>query len=316
MWVNPPLGAFSCIWNAIGMGRGDGQEKMKIYRLKELVSYEMEPPSFLLGNITNAIAEIESEKSITIFSSLYNYEISPPEFSFESIKNEVISKTPVLKINASWYKKYASVAAIFALLIASFFVFKSLKLQKEPIANIKKNDVPPATTILPAPPITDTLIAQSVKPIKSVAKKRKRNKIVDPSNDDADSFETGNLKSENIFYSQSFSIGTDTFTLKNNDVFATFASFDPDKAPSFLLSDDESALFIKVDDFTSISISPAMRKMLKKMYQTRRNGKLTLRARREKSKLEKWRTADSTMFDATLQIMPTDPVSLSEFLKK
>ncbi len=123
------------------------------------------------------------------------------------------------------------------------------------------------------------------------------------------------MRSENYFYTNSFFFGEEPFSMIDNDLFFTFASYNPNKVPSYFTDAGEATeIRLNIDDFTSIAISPTMRKMMLKMYEVRKNGKSTAKAKREKRKLIRWQKADTKRFDKNVNRNPLDPLDLAEFI--
>ncbi len=123
------------------------------------------------------------------------------------------------------------------------------------------------------------------------------------------------MRVENHFYSNSFLFDDESFSMIDNDLFFTFASYNPNRVPSYLtVAGEQTEIRLNIDDYTSIAISPAMRMMMMKMYEVKKNGRATVKAKREKRKLLRWQKADTKRFDKTVNRNPLDPLDLAEFI--
>ena len=65
-----------------------------------------------------------------------------------------------------------------------------------------------------------------------------------------------------------------------------------------------------------VTVSEKMNEIFKKMYSTKKNNKPTIKAKRLKAKLEKWKKYDEKHFDTNMQNNPVDVIDLSEFILK
>jgi hypothetical protein len=73
---------------------------------------------------------------------------------------------------------------------------------------------------------------------------------------------------------------------------------------------------ISIDRYSYINVSEKMNGLLQRMYETKKNGKPTGKARRTKKIMEKWKKADAEYFDRNLSKNPLDIIDLSEFILK
>jgi hypothetical protein len=104
------------------------------------------------------------------------------------------------------------------------------------------------------------------------------------------------------------------FTVVDDDILVTFASFSYTKVPAFLMNTQDEEVLIRADMYTSINVSKGMRKMMKKMYEVRRNGKPTHRARKQKRRLVSWQKDDAKHFDKDMTNNPLDIIDLADFI--
>ncbi len=122
-------------------------------------------------------------------------------------------------------------------------------------------------------------------------------------------------KPENYFRSHRVGAEGKEFTLVDDDLLVTLTGFHYDAIPGFITREDKD-ITIKVDEYASISISPEMHKMMKRMYCYRSPGLPTRKARKERERLEGWKKADEAFFDGQTGKNPLDPADLAEFLFK
>ncbi len=109
-------------------------------------------------------------------------------------------------------------------------------------------------------------------------------------------------------------INDEKIPVTDNDLLFTFASYLPGKAPAFLLDESKENIYIRVDSYSAIALTPEIRAMMKRMYEVRRNHKPTARARRERRKLERWKKEDQSHFDKKIDNNPVDPFDLGDFI--
>lgn len=300
----PPEAAFEKICDLLNQQADDVTGDS----LHVLNQYEIAPPADILLLIEQDIFE-RREDSLASFASLQSYEVAPPVNQFEKIveKAFVVNKknsvsTPALVV--SIFYRYRAVAAILLVALATWGVYSLLNKSavKEDAIVLEPGKKQPTVHTT-----DDTTAAVAV--------------IEDPVNKVTDKtypviYSAKVYKAENVFYSESVSVDEYSIPVIHNDLMATFTSFSPDKLPSFITDDKEESTAIKVDGYTSISVSSAMKAMFKKMYKTKRNGKPTRKARKQKAKLERWKKADSIQFDNTLGHNPLDPLDLADFIFK
>ena len=100
-----------------------------------------------------------------------------------------------------------------------------------------------------------------------------------------------------------------------NDYLLSFASFSPDKLPSFLQVEIPVETQITIDKYSYFNITDGMGAMMKKMYATKKDSITPTRsARRQKVKLEKWKVADSAYFNQNSNVNPLDPRDLGNLI--
>ncbi len=297
----------------------DENESLK-HSLKPLYAHAVMPPptAVSFGAIMNRIKQTDE---LNTFKPLKDFEVKPP-ISFarlmEIIRSLVSNKettTSAKVVSFGVFKKIAAAAAVLLLLVSGYFIFQknSTSTSEPTIANIN-----PTTTPIVTPKITP--LGDSTNPIQknNIAtldvignyKKTKNNVF-------GRGIKKGFLNNQNIAESlpmTDMSINGAVIPIIDNDYLTTFTSFDANNLPLFLQADNPVATSITVDQYTSITISEGMGAMMKKMYKTKKSGKPTRRARKQKEKLEKWKKVDADYFNQNSSSNPLDPMDLGNFI--
>ena len=114
----------------------------------------------------------------------------------------------------------------------------------------------------------------------------------------------------------SLALGLDgaRFALTDNSLLATFTGYHYPAMGNHLNNKHETSLHIRLDQYTSIILSPVMTATLRDLYATRPDGSPDRKARKTREKLEKWAGEDKKQFDLRYNVNPLDPVDLAEFL--
>lgn len=313
--------------------------------LPDLKDHEVQPPSFLLDNIMQKIEEDADAGFKKLFAPLSSHSISPrqdllashiepqikslsthplkalkdhhiaPPVQFEKMltgAKEAPQKAKVFRLG-EYSRKIAAAAAVIILGGGAYFIYQNKQGStvdsgtNNPVAvntaPAGSNTTPPATIVVPAP-ATNPVIAPkgNSTAIASAQPARSRK-----GPEEKTAFSTGKP-------APAFSIDGSRFAIKDNDYLATFASFTEENMPAFLRADKPVATAITVDKYTSVNISEGMAAILKKTYKTRKNGKPTRRARKQKEKIEKWKKADADYFNQNSTNNPLDPMDLGDFI--
>jgi hypothetical protein len=309
--------------------------------LPDLKDHEVQPPSFLLDNIMQKIEEEEDTAFKKLFAQLRNHSISPtsdlfkeaiepeiqllkanplkalkdysiaPPVQFEKMLSGAKETTKAKVISFAGYsRRIAAAVAVIILGGAAYFIYQNT--QNSPL----QNNNPVAVNVAPAnnkstePAVAAPQLNPAITPITpqtgntTIASVNSFGQFNKP---EAPSSATGS-------FAPTFSIDGNKFAVKDNDYLATFASFTEESAPAFLRAEKPVATAITVDKYTSISISEGMAAILKKTYKTRKNGKPTRRARKQKEKIEKWKQADADYFNQNSTNNPLDPMDLGDFI--
>jgi hypothetical protein len=314
--------------------------------LPDLKDHEVQPPSFLLDKIRQKIGEEEDAAFRKVFAPLAGHSISPKNDLFnERIAPEILlidknrgtlkslrdhQVTPPVQFEemlatakrnsqtakvfklGDYSRRIAAAVAVIILGAASYFIYQNTQHNK--VLNGTENTVA-VNDNGPTNKSADTLPGTQ-QPSNGLVKK----------NDEAAVASNGlprnphKAKSElsTPFYTgrTGTRIGIDgsQFIVKDNDYLGTFASFTETSMPPFLRADKPVATTVTVDKYTFITISEGMAAILKKTYKTRRNGKPTRRARKQKEKIEKWKKADTDYFNQNSTNNPLDPMDLGDFI--
>lgn len=291
--VPPPPAVFHNLMNRLQADRAEEAQWLGAWQgLQEL---EIQPPSFLSVAITKAIVEKP------LLAALQDMAITPPAGAFNRILRQIAAEsktqappTPIRKL----FYRFRAIAAVLLLVIAGWGIYRFA-------------DHPPAAPSAKTAPQTaarqsssnDTVQQQPATPYKP---DMARYEVYD------------NVKTQNYFKNNRFTVEGTGMSLVEHDFMVTFASYRYDELPSFLAGDEEesSEMKIRLDQYSYFTISKEMMKSLKRMYQRKGKGTPTRKARKEKAKLEQWKKADESHFDYRRFHNPLDPIDLAEFIFK
>lgn len=293
---------------------------------KRLAEYEVEPPAAVWPRIlqsfdtgVNADADIlcgnlARIQSITVQAPLGSYEFiidsvldpiglsrlqyfetKPPDFILNRIFEDFESKkgnTSTRKVKKLADYKLHAAAVLILLFISGWLIYKSVLNNGQPIT-----PAPVAKDNLPVIPILKDTSAKLV----LIDKKGKIKKSLPVSH----------------FSQATIMIGEDKFNINiaDNDILTSFASFTYNTVPSFIEKEKKDKSFsIRIDQYAAITVSEPMSEMMRNMNTFRKNGKPTVKAKRERKRLEKWKKTDEKKFDKKIENNPIDPIDLGEFL--
>ncbi|NOU38890.1 MAG: hypothetical protein HOO89_09265 [Ferruginibacter sp.] len=290
--------------------------------ITQLRDFEVNPPN-AFESFNTIMNRIKVEDELNSFAKLKNHTVNSP-ISFAVIMQKIrllisttdtSSKSNVISITS--FKRIAAAAAILLAILSSYFIYNNIS--KKNNSDIAIAPSAPTNT-KPAKPFTnveDSTISQKntvstnlnntdFAYLKTTKKYFSKNKnLLTIANE--------NTIEESIPMKE-FKINGASFSILDNDYLATFTSFDPNNLPPFLAAETPVATSITVDDYTDITISESMGAMMKKMYKTKKSGKPTRRARKQKEKLEKWKKADAEYFNQNSTANPLDPIDLGNFI--
>ncbi len=318
--IAPPAFLFDNIKNKIE------EENTSLSKtLKSLFDHTVMPPIEAIS-FTNLLTRIKSSDELNSFKPLRNFEVAPP-FSFtklmEIIKGLVTNsatKTPAIVIPFSAnFKRIAAAAAILFMCFVGYLTYQKSATNAQQNGDNNASIAATSSTNSPAvtPPFDDSVSKQNISPqFAFIGKNRFTQKNNNGSNSDG---------IRKMFFGASstiaapaapteFLINGSKFDIVDNDYLATFASFNESNLPAFLQVDNPVATQITIDDYASITITEGMGAMMKKMYKTKKSGKPTRRARKQREKLEKWKRADSAFFNPNVNLNPLDPIDLGNFI--
>ena len=273
------------------------------------------PPSFLFDAI---MADINNKKlsQSTGLDHLIEFKMPPPAFLFGNIQNEFAlksNKIPVAPVvNMAGFRRYGmSAAASILLCLMAGLIYKQFSVVTaegnlsdiavvQPIANNTRNnafvDNDTSTAINPNNKTLKNTARLNVKAVKPAIIKINTKTIV-----------TGELLSE-----KNVSFNGTSLPFIDNDFFATFASFNYVTTDILKNIPEGKDLVVRLNNYSAITISSKMQDMMKKMYKTKRNGKIPSSAKKLQKKLVDWKSYDNKSFDENLQKNPLDAIDLLE----
>jgi hypothetical protein len=264
-------------------------------QLEQLQELEIIPPP--------SIYTIIEQRAITAYqlSFLKNYQLAPPANAYASILEKIEAEKNLKRIGGGaivrTLYRFRAAIAIILLVGTGWFTYRLATSPVQPVIETVTN------TTKPAEIIKDTVQNKDFNEInKSIA--------ATPVKKALHKKQEAEVKEEQV----DMSVDEYKFSVKNNDLMAAFASFEYQHLPPFLTGPEDKAFTIRVDQYAAISVSQPMSKMIRKMNQYRRNGKLKARARKTRERLEKWKAADAGQFDKSLIKNPLDPLDLAEFI--
>jgi hypothetical protein len=317
--IAPPAFLFDNIKNKIEEDNNSFTKK-----LKPLFNHAVMPATDAIsfGGIMN---RIKSTDELNSFKPLRNFEVAPP-FSFAKLM-EIIkglgtnssakNAAKVISFSNS-FKRIAAAAAILIMCFVGYVTYQKSASNLQQNGGYNAPIAATTTTNTPAlsPPIADSVTKHNTSPQFAIngsngftkknnySSKEGKRKIV-----------LGALPTIAAPAAPTeLLINGSKFTIVDNDYLATFASFNESNLPAFLQADNPVATQITIDDYASITITEGMGAMMKKMYKTRKSGKPTRRARKQREKLEKWKRADSAFFNPNVNLNPLDPIDLGNFI--
>jgi hypothetical protein len=269
----------------------------KVSHLEQLQELEIIPPP--------SIYTVIEQRALTAFqlSFLKNYQVAPPANAFNSILEKIEAERNLKRIGGGavvrTFFRYRAAVAIILIAGIGLFTYRLATSPVKPVIETVTNNTKPTETI------KDTTQNNGANDInKSIA--------IAPAKKAIHKKQVVEAKDEQI----DMSVDEYKFPVKNNDLLAAFASFDYQHLPPFISGPEDKPFTVRVDQYAAITVSQPMSKMIRRMNQYRRNGKLKVRARKTRERLEKWKAADGEQFDKSLIKNPLDPLDLAEFIFK
>lgn len=309
--------------------------------LKKLQNHEVKPPAMLFDAVKQRIATVNDMALDTKLKDLSNFIQAPPANLEFVIKAHLANKKLIFikgDVNAVVKPVIAKPSLLQTAIVKKFSV-KSSDKKVITMSNFKKYAVPVAACLLFA---FSTLIYNINPPAAGVYNDdsfvinlpdNKENTV--PNNllavvDNSKKIikEKKLLKVKNIVKTAekesmvSNELLTETMLVVNgielkfidNDFFATFTSFNT-VTTDFLNNIPEGKdQTVRLNNYSSIVITAKMQAMMKKMYKTKRNGKIPNSAKKLQKKLLDWKQSDNKYFDSKTKNNPLDPIDLFDFI--
>ena len=301
-----------------------------------LYSHSAMPASISFEQI---MLKIKATEPTNVLQQLKNHEVESP-ISFAKIMERLralgyfgAANTPakVISFNNT-FKKLAAAAAILLFMVSSYFVYNKFNDSKIEEGNFASTTPPstPSTNAVTVPIITpnvDTVLQKKDAAITTrnelvVSKSKKENNYTYNKEIGKDNVRA--IKYSNTYTTKTVTpkqktilINGEKFPIYENDYLLTFASFSPNNLPSFLQVETPVETQITIDKYSYFNITDGMGAMMKKMYATKKDSITPTRsARRQKTKLEKWKIADSAYFNQNSNLNPLDPRDLGNLILK
>lgn len=310
--------------------------------LKKLQNHEVKPPAMLFDAVKQRIATVNDAALDTKLKGLSNFTKAPPanlEFVIKahlankklifikanvdavlqpiapkpsSVQNTVIKMLSVKSsdkkvITMSNFKKYAVPVAASLL-----FAFSTLIYNIDPPAAGVHND---DSFVINMPDNKESAVPDNnlLAVVDNPKKTIKEIKVLKVKNivkvADKESMVSNELLAETMLVVNGIEL-----KFVDNDFFATFASFNT-VTTDFLNNIPEGKdQTVRLNNYSSIVITAKMQAMMKKMYKTKRNGKIPNSAKKLQKKLLDWKQSDNKYFDSKSKNNPLDPIDLFDFL--
>ena len=296
--AEPPAEVSLRIFNSLEAYFKKKDDTISTAQLEQLQELEIIPPPSIYTAIEH--------RAITAFqlSFLKNYQVAPPGWAYNSISEKIQTGKKLKKIGGRAIVKtiYRYRAAIGIILIAGigWFTWQLATSPVKPVAeaaanNTKRDEMKNDSTSNKANEINDNRNV-TVAPVKNI--NEEQTKVT--------------VQGERIM----MSVDEYKFPVMNDDLMAAFISFDYRHLPPFISNSKQKGFTVQTDQYAAISVSEPMSKMIRRMNLYRRNGKLKVRAKKTRARLEKWKKADIEQFDKSLIKNPLDPLDLAEFIFK
>ena len=309
--VQPPDMLFQAIRQRIEESKAEAAEELASV-FKKLADKETAPPLFLQSAILKAI---EDKKFLqeTGLDQLIDHEIQPPAHLFENIQKQIkavgkkSNKAVVININS--FKQFRMpVAASLLLCLMAGLIFKKFNF----VGSHQNSENFYTTETAINTPDTSLNTLNKIEADKGLPKDktavalRTKTKTLAPVNNEGNSSE--------LLAEKALNIGGMNIPFVDNDFFATFTSFNYVTTDIFKNVPEGQDLVVRLNNYSAISISSKMQAMMKKMYKTKRNGKIPNSAKKLQKKLLGWKVDDNKAFDSDEKKSPLDTIDLLDFL--
>jgi len=281
--------------------------------LKNLTDIKVAPPSF----IYNAVLENILDKKFGTNSGLFylkDFTSAPPIYLVENIFKQIQSKNKrniffrIININVNRKFILQIAASLLLCLLATLCIHFGFHNVSSDKARTFDNADAPVTHAVIADSALKVIPPQPKSEIKIIAlhfiKKNKKRAIAKPI-----MFDGTELLKET-----SFIVNGVNMVFVDNDFFATFTSFN-NVTTDFLNNVPEGKdVTVTLNNFSAISISSKMQEMMKKMYKTKKNGRIPNSAKKLQKKLLDWKVDDTKTFDLDFKKNPVDALDLLDYL--
>ncbi len=250
-----------------------------------LSQHEENPPENLFNKIVGGIRMENAENLDNQLQSLKDFSIIPPVNLYEQIRKKTTSKENAVVF---FLTKYRAVAAIFIIgLITIIAIYQFQPNNKTPDEIVSKE-------IIPVIPTIDSAITKPGKNNylvnKPENKKDKRNKIT--------------LYKPTPGIQEISFIDNDLITSLTECSNCNFAAFFSGK----------KKIVVTINPYSSITVTEKMGSFMKSLYSTNRRNKPTVKAKKARKTLQKWKKADVDYFDSSTIKSSLDPLDLTEYI--
>jgi hypothetical protein len=251
-----------------------------------LSQHEEKPPEELYSKILSEISMSSAKDWDSELKSLKDFSIAPPAALFEHIKNNTMSKE---KGMVFYFRKYRAAAAIFILGLITAATLYQLR-SKDQTANtiVLKKDIP---AILPAD--------------SAISKTGNNNPLVHT---------TANKKNHPYKLPQSRKTKPETLEMSfiDNDLLTSLTECTHCNFASFFTG--KKKLVLTIGPYSSVTVTKKMGDFMKTLYSTNRRNKPTVKAKRARKTLAKWKKTDADHFDSSKEKLALDPLDLTEYI--
>lgn len=275
--------------------------------LKRLTEYEVAPPDFLSQKIFAGIQQAgQAETRLDAeLKKIAGFALTPPQ----ELYGKIVRKLGLERSRAKVLAMPAWAMAAAAAVIIAFGIWYGLSSREQetpaytsapaPTAPVpQSNPTAPADAPVAAAPLTPSSKPGNVPAGKNSKLPARTAAAATPAEEVA----------------QTVLLDGTNYRIKDREYFVYLTSFNYKEVPSVFRQNAAEKVLLYTDNSTAISLSPAMVKMMKKLYTTRTGGRPTRRAEKLKKRLNKWKEADEVFFDRNLDKNPMNPVDLGSFL--
>ena len=310
--VQPPAMLYDAIIKRVEYAKEVDNVNIAITHVKD---FNPLPPSFLFDAIMADINNKKLSQSAGL-DHLIEFKMPVPTFLFGNIQKEFAlksNKVPLSPVvNMAGFRRYGmSAAASILLCFMAGLIYKQFSIATpddntsniavvQPLTNSGYNNDPVVND-------TTTAINPNNETIKNTARLNVKAVKQATTKMDTKTTITGELLSE-----KNVSFNGTSLPFIDNDFFATFASFNNVTTDILKNIPEGKDLIVRLNNYSVITISSKMQEMMKKMYKTKKNGKVPSSAKKLQKKLVDWKNYDNKSFDLDLQKNPLDAIDLLE----